>query len=357
MRFRSLIGEAIRNITTGTARAGLLAIILVVASTALLMIDAAAIAGLQSRAHNIRDHAGAIRVLVAKNAIDPAACSNLSHLESIDHAGPIWQLDPIRLLALPRVDIPVFLLSPGVARTVGIPSARTGGKYIPETLATRWHAGEGSQLDTSNGPITLDGVFRYPEDDGRDPRLANAIVIVGETTSRASECWYGVWPPSNAVDQFAFGAIATAGQGDAAPQVAPLNPTVGQQFNFSREYTDRVTALAAPAVALVFALVAFGGMTRRRMEIAGNLHAGARRRDIITITAIEAALWATGSGVATFVLTRLAGRVLFKEPVEGYETSLAITILAAIIAAILGAMPPAILTREDRLFSIFKARA
>jgi hypothetical protein len=357
MRISDIAGEAIRNIRSGSGRAGTIALILVLASTALLAVDAAAIGALQARAEQVRSQAGAIRVLVADQAIDPTACSSLDELESITDAGPIWQLDSIQLLALPRVEVPVFELSPGVAPVVGFPSIRPGGVYIPESLAERWYAGEGSRLDTSHGPVVIDGVYRYSEDDGRDPRLANAIVVIGDASEQASECWYSVWPPSNAADQYAYGSITTSGPEDSAPQIAPLNPAVGQRFDFTREYTTRVTALAAAGVVALFGVLAFSFTARRRMEVAGNLHAGARRRDILAGIAMETVIWALGTAVTTFVFTRLAARFLLREALAGYETSLIITLVIATGAAVIGAAIPAILTREDRLFVLFKSRA
>lgn len=356
MRFVDIVGEALRNIRSGSSRAGILALILVVASTALLAVDTATIGALQDRAHQVRAQAAAIRVLVADEAINPQACSSLDELKSITDAGPIWQLDPLRPLALPRVQVPFFELSPGVARMLEFPRIRPGGIYIPESLAERWYAREGSQLDTDQGTVVIDGVYEYSEDDGRDPRLANAIVVIGEVSERASECWYSVWPPSNASDLYTYAAITAFGHEDAAPQIAPLNPTVGQKFDFSREYTTRATALSSAGVVVLFGMLAFSFTARRRMELAGNLHAGARRRDVIAGIAAETLTWASAAALATFVFTRVIARLLLREPLAGYEASLVITVAIAIGTAIIGAIIPAVLTQEDRLFIIFKSR-
>jgi hypothetical protein len=356
MRFFDIVGEAIRNTRSGSSRAGVFAFVLILASTALLMVDAATIGAIQERAQRVRSQAGAIRVLVADEAIDPHACSSLDTLESITDAGPIWQLEPIRPLALPGLEVPVFELSPGAARMLNFPDFRLGGVYIPESLAERWSAHDGSRLDTSNGIVVIDGVFKYPQEDGRDPRLSNAIVVVGEVGERASECWYSVWPPTNAADQYAYGAIATSGE-VSAPQIAPLNPTVGQRFDFAREYDTRVTAIASGGVVILFGMLAFISTARRRMELAGNLHAGASRRDLLGGIATETLIWASGAAIATFALTRLAAKLILLDTLAGYEASLMITLAVATCAAILGAAIPTILTREDRLFAIFKSRA
>lgn len=356
MRFLDIVGEAIRNIRSGSSRAGTVGLILVLASTVLLAVDAATIGALQERAHHIRAQAGALRVLVADHVVDPTACSSLDELKSITDAGPIWQRDPIHLLALPLVEVPFFELSPGVARMLEFPTIRPGGIYIPESLAERWYAREGSRLDTSDGTVVIDGVYKYSEDDGRDPRLANAVVVVGEASEPASECWFSVWPPSNASDQYAYGAVTASGQ-DSTPQIAPVNPTVGQRFDFAREYTTRVTALASGGVVLLFGVLAFSFTARRRMELAGNLHAGARPCDVLAGIATETFVWASSTAIVTFVFTRIIAKLVLPDTLAGYEASLITTLAIATAAAVGGAVMPAILTREDRLFVIFKSRA
>lgn len=356
MRFRELLQEALRNISTGSSRAGILVIIVVVASTCLIVLDVAGVGTLEDRAREVREGAGGIRVLVGENNIDPIACSNLDQLAIVSDAGPVWQLDPLRLSALPRVEIPVFQLSPGVARMLDFPTVHAGGIYLPESLADRWHARAGSRLETAGGDITIDGVFRYSDEDGRDPRLTNAVVVVGDKSEHASECWYDVWPPTNRSDQFAYGAVAPSGEGAPAPQVAPLNPTVGQRFDFAGDYASRATAFASPAVVILFALVAFGGISRRRLQLAGTLHAGARRRDLVAGIGVETFLWAAPAAIATFVFTRFAVKVLLSDMIYAYEASLAVTLPIAAVAAILGAVIPAATTREDRLFELFKSR-
>lgn len=356
MRFADVVGEALRNLRTGSSRAGVLTLIAVVASTALLIADVAVIGLLQERARSVRDHGGAIRVLISQNAVNPAACSSLGELEGVTESGAIWELAPTRILALPSAEVPVFELSPGAARMLDFPTFRPEGIYISEALAERWHARKGSRVETADGALAIDGVFGYPESDGRDPRLTNAVVVVGQRAENASECWYNAWPPSRASDQFAYGAAAASGRGATVPQVVPLNPTVGQRFDFAGEFSSRITALSFATVVILFAIVGFAGCSRRRMELAGNLHAGARRRDVVMGAVVETLAWSAVAGVATFVLVRLSTKLLLNETLMGYEVSLAASLGLAVGAAVLGAVIPVVLVAEDRLLAIFKSR-
>lgn len=357
MRFTDSVGEAFRNLRTGTSRAGILSLIVTFVATALLVADIAVIGALQDRAQSLRDHGGAIRVLVAENAVNPPVCANLGDLEGVTDAGAIWELAPVRILALASAEVPVFQLSPGAARMLGLSAVRPGDIYVPEALAQRWYAQTGSRVETADGVMTIAGVFTYSESDGRDPRLTNAVVVVGDRAENASECWFSAWPPSNASDQFAYGAAAASGQGGTAPQVVPLNPTVGQRFDFAGEFSFRITAWSSAAVVILFAGAGFAGIARRRLEVAGNLHAGARRWDVVLGAALETLAWSLFSGIATFVLVRLSTKLLLNETLAGYEVSLVVTLALAIGAAVLGAVIPAVLTAEDRLFAIFKSRS
>lgn len=356
MRFTDLVGEAFRNLRTGTGRAGILTLIVTLASTALLVADAAVIGALQDRAESLRAHGGAIRVLISEQAVDPAVCASLGHLEGVTHAGAIWELAPARILALPPAEVPVFELSPGAARMLGLHSVRPGDIHIPRALAERWHAQTGSRVETADGTLTIAGVFNYSDTDGRDPRLTNAVVVVGDRAENASECWYSAWPPSNVSDQFAYGAVAATGQGASSPQVAPLNPTVGQRFDLAGDFSSRPTALSSATVVILFALVGFAGISRRRLELAGNLHAGAGRRDVVLGAAVETLVWSLFSGLSTFVLVRLSTKLLLDDTLVAYEASLVVSLALAAGAAVLGAVIPATLVAEDRLFAIFKLR-
>lgn len=356
MRLADAAGEALRNLRSGAAGAGILALLLIVAATALLLSDVAAIGALQERARSVQDHAGDVRVLVAKDAVDPRACAALARLDGVGEAGAIWQLDAAQLVALPRVNVPVFQVSSGVAHMLHFPTARPGGVYLSDDLAERWSAHAGSTLSTTNGPVTVNGTFRYA-DDGRDPRFTNALLVIGDSSARSSECWFSVWPVTDVIDPLAYGATVASGRTDAAPQIAPLNPTVGQLFDFARDYRTRLTALAPPAVIGLFALIAFGGTHRRRLELASNLHAGARHRDLVAVVAIETLLWGTASAVAIFALVRATTRLLLVEPLPDLLPSLAATSALAVGAALCGAIIPAVLVRESRLFTLFKSRA
>ena len=56
-------------------------------------------------------------------------------------------------------------------------------------------------------------------------------------------------------------------------------------------------------------------------------------------------------------MLRLSTKLLLNETLAGYEVSLVASLALAAGAAILGAVIPAVLAAEDRLFAIFKSRS
>jgi hypothetical protein len=355
MRASDILGEALRNVRSGSTRAGLLATALFLAAAALLVADVHSIAALQRRAQAVEHRAGDVRVIRAEGGIDSASCSALAGLHLVRDAGAVWEHDPVRLLALPQVSVPVYQMTPGVGRVLGFPLPQAGGFYISETLAERWHARQGSHVATSSGAVTIAGTFSYA-DDGRDPRLSNALVVLGDAHTPASECWYSVWPPTSAADPFAFAAAASGGEGSLA-EVAPLNPSVGHDFDFADEYRSRPTALAGSLVVLLYAVAASAGVLLRRVEVVGNLHAGASHRDVCAVLAVEALLWAGTASVVTHGAVMLSMKLSLIEPMPEMESWLRICLMLGIAAAALGATVPAALAQESRLFALFKARS
>lgn len=356
MRAWEACGEATRNLVSGTTRAGVLFVLAWVLGTALLAFDAMAIGALQTRAHELRAHAGNIRIVVAEGAIDPVACARLGELNGVAASGAIWGLDSISLQALPNIDVPAYRISRGVAEMLDFPGFHDGSVYVPAALAERWHATAGTRLDTSDAVLAVAGVFSYSESDGRDPRLSSAISIAGETSEFASECWFAVWPITTAMDSYALGSLAPSVPQDVTAQVIPLNASVGDRHDLAGEFATRATGALTPLVVLVFAALGFAGMRARRLEIASNLHAGAKPAIIGFTAAIESAVWASAAALAMFSCTRIIAVLLMREPLDAYEASLAATSALSALAAVAGALFVVFLTREDRLFSIFKAR-
>ncbi|ALJ21517.1 hypothetical protein [Microbacterium sp. No. 7] len=357
MRLREALGEAARNLMTGTSRGGVLVIVAWALATALLASDAAAIASLQARALELRAQAGNVRVVVAEDAIDPRACARLEELNGVTSAGAVWALDAVALSALPGISTPAFRVSPGVAEMLGFPGFQVGGLYLPQPLVERWHAPTGTTLSADGGGLHVAGTFDYTEEDGRDPRLASAVVIAGDSPERASECWFSVWHPTRAMDRFALGTVVASTSNDSGAQVVALNSSVGDKHDLAREFTDRVTRALAPFVVVLFGALGFGGMHLRRIEIASGLHAGARRRDIALIVGAETGAWALTAGVATFACVRFIAAAVMPEPLPSYEPSLAAVVCAAVAGAVFGALLVVAVAREDRLFTIFKARS
>ncbi|ALJ20521.1 hypothetical protein [Microbacterium sp. No. 7] len=356
MRASFLIQEAVRNALTGTARAGAMFAVAIVATGAVLAADIATIGGIDARAREYRASAAAIRILVADSAVSPAACDRLGELPGFTGAGAVTPLDPVQLPALGALSIPHYEVTDGVADLLGIPVTGEAGVYLSDALAETWGVDAGATLALSQAEVAVLDTFAYPEEDGRDPRLASAIVTIG-TPETASECWAEVWPTDPSRDAVLRSALIPGAAAAKDARTTSANPARGPGFDGQREFADRPTRFAVASLGLVFAVVAAAGTRRRRLELASNLHAGARHRDLVAITVAETVFWAVPAGLLAMAASGWATHLLLGRD-EGIGSSpYAATIAIAVVSAILGALVPVVPLRESTLFQRFKERA
>lgn len=354
MRARVIFHEAWLNVESGAAKAGWLVIALILAITLASCAEVWTVASLDKRARDYHAAGASIRVLKTESTVDPRRCDALSKTRGIESAGAMKAASPIGISSLPGITTPAFETTPGFQTVLGLESALNQGVLISEPLAKRWKIQAGDTLETDQGPINVAAIFLYPESDGRDSRLANAVLIPSLGEGLFDECWADVWPSTAAFDSLLRASQGTVGE--AAATVSTLNPTLGLVFKGADEYQNRLTRYApATAAALGLTLGLLGG-ARRRLEYASSLHAGVSRRDLTLITLVEAGIWSSAGGLAASAGVLLAA--CFSAPMIAtalYGQILTIG-LAGTLGAITGSLLAATLSRESRLFKYFKER-
>ncbi|NQD88474.1 hypothetical protein HP499_11755 [Paenarthrobacter sp. CM16] len=356
MRTTVVLLEAWRNLQSGTSKGGWLSVALIMAISLVSCAELWTVSALDNRAHDYRTAGASIRVLKVEAGIDPKQCDALSGTSGILSAGAMKAVAPIHILSLPGVSTPAFETTLGFQEVLGLGTALESGVFISEPLANRWKIRHGDILESDQGPLPVAAVFPYPEDDGRDSRLANAVLLPSLGSGPSDECWADVWPSTAGFDSVIRTSQGTA-QGEASASVSTLNPTLGLVFTGADEYQNRVTRYAAAISAcLGFAIGLLGG-ARRRLEYASSLHAGVTSGDLARITLVEATIWAGAAGaVAT------AGVVLgahFWAPLIAdalYTQFLTIGMLSG-LGAITGSLFIATHSRESRLFVYFRERS
>ncbi|MFT4050991.1 MAG: hypothetical protein QM677_01935 [Microbacterium sp.] len=354
MRLASIFSEAIRNLLTGTSKAGLFALVLAIIGVALAAIDLTAITGQQARAR-VFDGAGAsIRVLAVEQGVDPVACDALTLNPAITASGALASATAITLSAAPRNPITAYTATTGLAAVLGVTS-QADGVWISEDLATTLGVRTGSVLPTTTGLLTIAGTYAWP-DDGRDARLAYAIISPTPTNGDFSECWARTWPLTTAADDLIrAAAVSTAGSGEAL-NIAQLNNSYGAVYDAYADYQNRATRYAWVGTAVAAFVLGFTAARRRRLEYASALHAGQSRTAQIAGVAIETLTWAGVAAILSIGATHaLAAWFATDDAILLAEIQLTGP-LTAIVTATVGAVIGAALTRETHLFRYFKER-
>jgi hypothetical protein len=356
MHAQEVFREAWRNIQSGAAKAAWLSVALILLVTLLSVAELSTVAALDQRARNYHDAGGSVRVLKVEAGIDPQRCDALPATSGIHSAGALRTVAPIGITSLAGITTPTFETTLGFQAILGLDATLDPGVLISEPLAKRWQIRAGDTLATDQGPMPVAAVFPYPEDDGRDSRLANAILFPSLEKGTFDECWADVWPSTAAFDSLIRASQGT-GSGQAAASVTTLNPRLGQVFTGADEYLDRITRFAPAAAGAIGVAIGLLGGTRRRLEYASSLHAGVSARHLTLISLVEATVWGGISAlVATAIATLIArfGTPLIANALYGH---LLVTSGAAVLGAVTGSLLVAASSRETRLFKYFKERS
>lgn len=130
------------------------------------------------------------------------------------------------------IDEPTAQLDRATAATVnGVLEALAlePGPLISEPLAKRWDVRAGDTVATDQGQMRIAAVFAYPDDDGRDTGLANAILLPALGQPDFDECWADVWPSAAGFDSLIRPSLAVESK-DASASIMTLNASRGQYF-------------------------------------------------------------------------------------------------------------------------------
>ena len=360
MRAGGIFGEAQRNITTRTTRAAMFALTLGLAVAAACLLDTLTTISLQQRAQEWDASGAAVHVLAADQAIDGDSCAALTVAggetrRPIASAGALTAGPTLTFAATASSSLPSFVVTPSLAEVLRL-EADAEGVWISDQLADTLSAAVGDRLDTDRGPLTVAGVFRWP-DDGRDQRIAYSVLVPSATHARYDECWATITPSNPAALDLLRSAGVVTPQSTSSAPIAMLNNTLGQEFDAWAQYdsrTSRYVGLLVPFFGLVLGYIA----TRlRRLEYASALHAGVTRRDLSLTATVETLAWvvpAVAAATAAVALTasRLTDPTNAVDLVAGQLPAL----LAAVITAPLGVLAALALTHEHHLFAYFKER-
>jgi hypothetical protein len=355
MRLRSIFSEAYRNVVSGTTRGLALAAALAATSAGLAIADARSIIDLQAQAADFVASGASVRVLVARGTTDAAACERLGAVAGFRSAGALKPADPIVLQAMIANPIQGYAVTPGLIKVLGGDTAARAGAWIPAQLAATLAVRPGQTLASTAGPVTIAGVYDYPED-GRDSRLTYAALLPQPATGTFDECWADVWPVSRSRDSLLHAAVAVDATSTDPVTVGQLNTSRGARFDGDASFAARPTRHALPGCLAAGLLLGFLAIRIRRLEIAAALHLGVTRRAVLATLLIETAAWAFAA-LALAACALVVG-VTLHNPAPGADVYL-IDIRGPVVTALAtlgGAVLASATIREKHLFGYFKNR-
>lgn len=355
MRLRSILSEAYRNIVTGTTRALLLGMFLAAISAGLATADARSIIDMEKKAADFVSSGASVRVMVARETTDAAACERLGAVSGVRSAGALKEADAVVFRTMIANPIQAYAVTPGLIEVLGGDAATPAGAWIPAQLAATLGVRPGQEMATTAGTLTVAGVYDYP-DDGRDSRLNYAALLPQPATGTFDECWADIWPLSEARDDLLYSALAVDTSSTDPVNIGQLNTSLGTRFDGVREFAGRPTRYALHGCVLAGLMLGFVAIRMRRLEIAGALHLAQSRRALLATLLIETAAWSF-IAVVLAACALVFGVILWNpaDPLSVYMIDIRGPAAAA-LAALIGAVLALFTIREKHLFGYFKNR-
>jgi len=286
-----------------------------------------------------------------EHAVDGTSCESISGYSTVSAAGALAKTDPLEITALPATSIPAFIVSPKFLNVLNVTGDGTG-VWVSQQLAQTLGVSPGAKLATDIGSLTLAGTYPYP-DDGRDSRLAYAVLIPASATALFDECWAQAWPPTDTNDTL-LRYTATEAVADTSLQVGRLNMNHGSSFAGTSLFEHRITRFAYPLTAFIGIAVGWFAVRARRLEYAAALHARQPRVAQLLGVLLEVLVWSTLSATLAIAFTTVN---LWVSPAPPGITVMSFAVApAAVAGALLGATLALTLVREHHLFRYFKER-
>lgn len=400
MRLAGVLGEAWRDVTSGTSHVCAITFTLVCVVLLCVGADLASITSIQRQADDFVSSGGSTFTITAEGRIDGAACDRLGSLDGVIAAGATRDTGAkLVFAALPSTGVPIQEATPsaiGVFRnstsgardmaradsgaTGNVVSmdgagtadgASTGGVWLSTEAAQPIGTHAGSQIALRDGRTAdIAGIYDWP-DDGRKSEYAYAAVTPVSVDADADgveglraggsgmfdQCWVKAWPvPANLESLLRTAVRANETDAREQPVVAQLNTTHGRSYDAAAAFRGRLTVWAPLVAGVVALLTGAAAVWMRRLELASSLHCGVPKAAMVTQMLVEASVWA----LATTVPCAPVLAWMWLGNADADAAVLADTLLRVPAAAYAGAMAGtllcALLVRERRLFRYFKNR-
>lgn len=296
---RSLRAEAWRNVTSGTARAGLLACAWCLLVAGLLAWNVTTTRAVLVGAEQYRSAGASVIVVEADAQIDGAQCESVGGLANVRNAGAVRTAErSVVPDVTPGVAVPTFDVTPGVTKILMNEPERVDGILLSAQAAEALGTGQGRALQLDGRPVDVAGTFAYP-DDGRRAGLGYSVVQTVVPEGAFDQCWIEMWPESAQVRSIVSSLVLSEGGSEQSPpSVGQLNPSLGSSFNGEARYRGRATAYLPEILVAASVALGFVSVRLRRLELAAARLVGIKPLDQCYQLLVEFGLWLTIASVA-----------------------------------------------------------
>jgi hypothetical protein len=304
MHWSSLVGEAWRNVRSGTALTVQLAVVVGLVTAAVIGFAGSDILAIVNQGAAYRASGANVLILQAPGAIDPAACEALNSAPGV-RAGAL-RAAPHNLVAavLPDSSVPTFEVSPGLASIIMAGRAREPEGVLVSRSVADTVGIEGAFVGTGAGAdaVAVAGVYDYPRD-GRRTDLEFAVLAPTASRAPFDECWAETWPESAQLESLLRSTRIPADSGSDGSTLLQWNGTHGAAFPGQALFGSRVTRWLPVAAALASLIIAFAAGRLRKVEFASARHSGVTLADQWVIVALESLCWVAAVFVVAVPVT------------------------------------------------------
>lgn len=353
MRLCEIGREMWRDMVSGMARAVPMAVAVAFVALCCAGLDAMQIIAIERQAAEFRTARGDVTMVKRDAGINPWICAQLAGSANVQASGALRTDGAMRLRVLPHNPLMVYAVTDGFLQVIDASNADHEGVWLPRALSDKLGAGHGAELETDRGMVRVAGVYEWPED-GRDSRFGYAVVMPSVMDGAFDECWATVWPSAEMSVSLRQTVFASSDPTQA--QTGLLNYAKGTSFDAADVFAQRLTRFAVPLAGVITAILAFAACWLRRLELAGDLHAGASKT-VVTLQLLGEQLIPTAIGLMMAYALLFVG--IRMQPVPD-TWAIFLLELRGVAWMLVGSGAGTLLgigmIRERNLFSLFKAR-
>lgn len=354
MRAKTFFREVARNLSSGTSRIGAFLAVATAGVVLAVLFDVLTIAGTVRDAIEYRGSGAAVVTLALPARVDGEACEALTGAGDVRAAGAMRHAPQATAITLPGSPLEQYVTTPTFPMVLDAVDRHDGVYASADVVAAFGERG----VPLSHGTIGFRGEYSYPPD-GRRAGLGWALLSPTPAADGAfDECWALVWPERPDTRQLLLTTLTPSDgtPGTDQPQVSQLNAKFGTRFAGAEGYAGRISQYATYIAFILGGLLAGVAVWTRRVEIASNLHAGARRDVLLAEHLIEVVAWslpAAAIGWLAGVGAAVVGAPTALDSLTARSAQIAFLLVAG---SLIGAAASLTAVREGRLWRYVKGR-